>query len=255
MQTNITAVILTKNEEKHIVECIQGLSFCKEVIVIDDSSSDKTVALAKKHGAIVHSRNLNGDFAAQRNFAFEKAQGEWVFFLDADERVSEDLANEIYQQTSQFLTQATAFKLKREDVLWGKKLKYGEVGKMYLTRIIKKDKGEWIGKIHEKLETMGEIQTLKNPLLHYPHENVKAFLKEINNYSTIRAHELIENKANISAISIITYPLGKFIVNYLVKFGFIDGTPGIIHALMMSFHSFLVRSKVWTYTQNNTSSS
>lgn len=245
MKTNISAVILTKNEEKNISDCIDTLSFCAEIIVIDDNSNDKTTLLAKKKGARVFIHDLEGDFSKQRNYGLSKAQEEWVLFIDADERVSKELADEIYQQTSQFLTQSTAFRFKREDVMWGKRLRHGEVGKMFLVRLIKKGKGEWIGKVHETLQTLGDVQTLKNPLYHYPHDNIRDFLKQINIYSSLRAQELIDKKTRVNFLAIIFYPLSKFLLNYVVKMGFRDGTAGIVHAMMMSFHSFLVRSKVW----------
>ncbi len=246
MKTNISAVILTKNEEKNISDCIDALSFCAEIIVIDDNSSDKTTSLSKKKGAKVFIHDLDGDFSKQRNFGLSKAQEEWVLFIDADERVSNELADEIYQQTSQFLTHSTAFRIKREDVLWGKRLQHGEVGNMYLVRLIKKGKGEWIGKVHETLHTLGEVQTLKNPLYHYPHTDIQDFLKQINIYSSLRAQELMDKKTRITPFEIVLFPLGKFLLNYVIKLGFKDGIPGIVHAFMMSFHSFLVRSKAWS---------
>lgn len=249
MQTSISAIILTKNEEKNITECLEQLSWCKEILVIDDESTDNTVKLARKHGAKVYVRPLEGDFSEQRNFGIEKAQEEWIFFLDADERVSAALADEIYQQTSQFLTSASGFTLKREDVMWGKKLLHGETGSIRLLRIAKKGKGSWKGHVHETWEIIGEVLPLQQPLLHYPHQDVRNFLSEINTYSTIRAHEIIAKKSSVTYLAIIVYPLSKFIINYLFRQGFRDGIPGIVHALMMSFHSFLVRSKAWSLRQ------
>src|SRR6185437_16673815 len=91
----ISAVVLTKNEEKNIVHCLQGLQWCDEIIVIDDNSTDQTVALAKKHKANVFTRSLQGNFAQQRNFGLDKTTGDWVLFIDADERISAELLAEI----------------------------------------------------------------------------------------------------------------------------------------------------------------
>src|SRR5258706_16328950 len=95
----ISAVVITKNEEENIVDCLKTLLWCDEILVIDDNSTDKTRELAKKHGATVIEHALDNDFAMQHNFALQKVKSEWVFFVDADERVSSDLAQEIKQIT------------------------------------------------------------------------------------------------------------------------------------------------------------
>src|SRR5438876_7021178 len=96
----ISAIILTKNEEKNIQACLENLSWCEQVIVIDDCSVDKTVDIARKKGAEVHIHRLEGDFSKQRNFGLQKAKGEWVLFLDADERIPQPLWYEIMQHTN-----------------------------------------------------------------------------------------------------------------------------------------------------------
>lgn len=241
----ISAVVLTKNEEKTIRRCLTSLQWCDEVIVIDDFSSDSTVEIAKKLKATVYQHALDGDFAQQRNFALTKANNDWVLFVDADEVVSKELADEMYQQTSQFLTNANGFLVHREDVLWGKVLRYGEVGDITLVRLARQGKGEWVGQVHETWQITPPLVTLKIPLQHYPHQSVAEFLSEINTYSSLRAQELFAQKRRTIFLEILLYPLGKFLVNFFVKQGFRDGIPGLIVASMMSFHSFLVRGKLW----------
>src|SRR6266404_4468552 len=97
----ISAIILTKNEEENIAACLESLSWCDESIVIDDHSTDKTVDIAKKKGAQVFTRTMNNDFSDQRNYGLEKAQGDWILFIDADERVSSPLWYEIMQHTNE----------------------------------------------------------------------------------------------------------------------------------------------------------
>src|SRR3989344_3390619 len=91
----IVVVVLTKNEEKNIEKCIRSLTWCDQVIIIDDYSEDNTAQIAKKHGALVYKNALNNDFAQQRNFALQQIRGKWVLFVDADEIISQDLADEI----------------------------------------------------------------------------------------------------------------------------------------------------------------
>ncbi len=248
----ISVVVLTKNEEKNIVDCIESLSFCDEVIVIDDNSDDRTVELAQRAKAKVFTRDLNRNFSTQRNFGLDKARGEWVLFIDADERVTPSLHQEIITNiTNSTITQYDGFYIKRTDFIWGRELKYGETTNVKLIRLARKDVGKWKGKVHEVWNIKGEVGQLKHPLFHYPHQTITEFLQEINFYTDIRAKELYDKGIKTSWWEIILYPKVKFIVNYFIKGGFRDGLPGLVFALMMSLHSFLVRAKLWKLWQKN----
>lgn len=241
----ISAVVLTHNEEKNIQSCLSTIKWCDEIIVVDDESTDKTSDIARKFGATVFIRALNGNFSEQRNFGLTKAKGDWIFFVDADERVSEALWFEIMQHTNSLISNYSGFFLKRRDVIWGHELAYGETGNIKLLRLAKKDAGEWEGAVHEVWKINGNTASLNNPLMHYPHVNVEKFLREINFYTNLRAKELYSKKKKTAWVSILFYPSVKFVQNYILKLGFRDGVPGLLLALMMSFHSFLVRSKLW----------
>ncbi len=247
----ISAVILTKNEEKNITACLESLSWCDEIVVIDDNSTDKTVDIAKKKGVRVYVHALENNFSEQRNFGLEKATGDWVLFVDADERISSALWYEIMANTNTPLDGYSGFYLKRQDSMWGKVLQHGETSNVKLLRLAKKDAGSWEGKVHEAWKVQGKKLTLKNPLMHYPHQSVNEFLQEINYYTDLRAEELYNKKIKTSWWSIILFPKVKFVSNYVIKLGFLDGLPGLVFALMMSFHSFLVRGKLWFLWQKN----
>jgi glycosyltransferase involved in cell wall biosynthesis len=248
----LSCVILTKNEEKNIVDCIESVSFCDEIIVIDDNSFDNTVDLAKQNGATVFVHGVDGNFSKQRNFGLEKAKGEWVFFVDADERVSKELRNEIISKVSQ-KNDTEGFFIRRIDFFYGKMLSHGETAHINLLRLAKSEKGVWQGNVHETWEIKGKVAMLASPLLHYPHPTIREFLQEINFYTDLRAKELYKKKIQVSWYSIILYPKAKFLQNYIWRKGFLDGTEGLLIALMMSFHSFLVRGKLWQLWDQKTS--
>ncbi|HYK08735.1 MAG TPA: glycosyltransferase family 2 protein [Candidatus Eisenbacteria bacterium] len=242
---SISTIVLTKNEEKNIEACLESLAWCDEILVIDDKSTDATVENAKKHKAIVVERDLENDFATQRNFGQEKAKGEWILFIDADERVSKALASEIQRRTTNDERRTIGYFLKREDFMWGKVLRHGEQGQGMFLRLVQKGKGKWVGKVHELLNVAGPTAVLANPIQHFPHPTIGEFLQEINFYSTLRAEELFEKGVKVHWWDIILYPRAKFLQDYLFKLGFLDGIEGFIAALLMSFHSFLVRGKLW----------
>jgi glycosyltransferase involved in cell wall biosynthesis len=250
----ISVIILAKNEEQVIKRCIESVKWCSEIILIDDESQDKTVEIAQKFGVKIYTRALGKDFSAQRNFGISKATHEWILFVDADEVISDALAYEISNATEfrgQDLKIYNGFYLRRSDFMWGKQLRYGETGDVKLLRLGRRGFGQWKGMAHERWEMNGLIGKLINPMLHYPHQTLEKFLNEVNFYTDIRAKELSGKNTKVFFWSILLYPLGKFMLNYFVKRGFMDGIRGLVVAVVMSFHSFLVRGKLWTMRNKN----
>lgn len=250
-----SCVILVHNEEETIARCLRSLQFCDEIIVIDDQSTDKTVEIAKKYKAKVISHPLNNDFATQRNYVSEQARYDWILYVDADEEVTEELKEEIILVTSDKYKDARnhgAYYLRRRDFFWGQELKYGETQTARnrgIIRLVKKNSGKWVGKVHEEFVTKGGIGRLNNYLNHYPHPSIISFLRTINDYSSKRAEELHQQGIKQAVLPILLNPLGKFIYTYFIKLGFLDGPAGFVYSFMMSFHSFLVRSKLYLHQQ------
>jgi len=251
---SISAVVLTKNSERNLEKCLESIKWCNETIIVDDGSTDKTKEIAKKHKAKIFEHSLSEDFSLQRNFGLEKASGEWVLFIDSDETVSSSLREEI----NKFLsldknTRIVGYYIKRVDTMWGMRLRYGETGKLWFLRLARKNSGNWEGRVHEIWYVKGKTGKLKNTLDHFPHSTISEFLSKINFYSDLRAKELYNKGIQVKFLDVILYPKAKFYVNFLFKLGFLDGIPGFLVAAMMSFHSFLVRGKLWQLqnTQKN----
>lgn len=240
----ITIIVLTKNEQKNIKECLNSAKWADELIVVDDYSEDKTLEIAKEYTKKIYQRKLGLDFSSQRNFAISKATKEWVMFLDADERISEELKNEMIGKLN-FSNQYDGYEIKRLDVMWKKKILHGEQGNIKLLRLFKKDKGKSLGKVHEEIKVKGKIGQLNNSIAHYPHQVVAEFLRELNLYSSIRAMALYDKGVKTNWFLILCYTKGKFIKNYFFLRGFLDGIQGLVLAILMSMHSFLTRSKLW----------
>lgn len=239
----ISAVVLTKNEEENIKECLKTLEWCDEVLVIDDGSSDKTREISRKLGARVIKHELKGDFAQQRNFGLKAAKHDWVFFVDADERVSQELVEEIRKETQENPS-FTGFYLKRIDFFANQWLKHGEIGRLRILRLAKKGEGEWQREVDEKWEISGKTKTLKNPLLHYAHPSVSQFLQSINERSTLNAEVFYKKGQRLNLWEWLK-PGGKFIQNFVFRLGFLDGVAGFVFAVLMSLHSFMVRGKLY----------
>ena len=133
--------------------------------------------------------------------------------------------------------------------MWEKELRHGETANVKFLRLAKRNAGQWEGFVHEEWQVKGQIGQLKNPLLHYPHQTIKEFLADINFYTTLRAEELYQRGIKTRFWQIILYPKAKFMRNYFLKLGFLDGIRGFLIAMMMSFHSFFVRGKLWMLWQ------
>jgi glycosyltransferase involved in cell wall biosynthesis len=246
----ISAIILTKNEEKQILDCLNTLEFVDEVIVVDDNSIDKTTSIAQKWGAKVFTRSMNQDYSAQSNFGAHKAKNNWVLFIDADERVSKDLQQEILQ-TLKSSQNISGYYLKRKDFIWGKWLTHGEVGTFKSLRLFQKNKGKWIRRVHPHVDIKGAIGHLKNPILHYPHQNLHKFINSIDRWSTWHAKANNEEGKIATLFKITFYPIGHFVKNYIFRLGFLDGMQGFVFACLMSAHSYLAWSKLWISQRNS----
>ncbi|MBI1864027.1 glycosyltransferase family 2 protein [Candidatus Woesebacteria bacterium] len=255
MKDKISAVILTKNEEKNIKNCLKYLRFCDEIILIDDFSKDKTTKFAKKFRAKIFKRELKNNFALQRNFGLIKAKNPWVLFVDADEVVSSDLKKEIIDKIKK--PDIQGYFLVRKDYIFGKEMKHGEFstygwfGNAKLLRLARKNAGKWKRNVHEFWEIKGETNSLKNPILHYSHPDLKSFIDNIDSFSYFHSKALEKEGKQVSLLKIIIWPVGKFAYNYIFRLGFLDGLEGFIVAIIMSFHSFLAWTRLWIHSKEN----
>lgn len=246
---HISLLLLTKNEAENIKTNFGWLKKCPaidEIINIDDNSTDKTAAEVQKLQTKslqikTFTRGLDNDFSSQRNFGLSQTKNNWILWLDADEKPSSSLINFLNHFN---FNQKANFAFKRDYFFLGRKLQHGETGNFYTTRLFKKTHGHFVNKVHEIWHS--SLSTINaNPTIQHLHPSLYDFLRKINFYTDLRAQELFLKKTPANLPQIIFYPLGKFIYNYFFKLGFLDSTQGIILALSMSMHSFLVRAKLW----------
>jgi glycosyltransferase involved in cell wall biosynthesis len=239
----LTAIILTKNEQENIERCLASVKFCDSVVVVDDGSTDDTVKKAKKAGATILKHELKGDYGAARNWALEQVKSHWVLFVDADEVVSAALAGQIKAAVEKI--EYRGFFLHRVDHLWGQELKHGDVGNVQLLRLGRRGMGHWEGRVHETWSIEGKVGTLTAPLEHYPHASVVEFLDHLNDYSTVKAEEFFKAGRQTNIFEITLGPIWRFFQAYILRFGFLDGTAGFVHAMLMAMYMFLVAGKLY----------
>lgn len=247
--SNLTLILLTKNEQENLKKWtwMEKLINLTEIIIVDDGSTDNTKKIlksfeSKKISIKIYDRKLDGDFASQRNFAVSEACNDWILFLDADEIPSTKLITHLNNLK---LNNNNCYTIKRYLVYGNTVIYHGISSTDKPIRLFNKHDGTFTGKVHECRTTDKKIINIDFPIFHYSAPDLKTFLNKLNNYSTIRAKELFDQKKSVSLFDIILYPKLKFIQYYCVHLGFIDGIAGLIICLSMSFYSFLVRSKLW----------
>ena len=244
---SLSAIVIAKNEEKNIPRCLASLAFADEIVVVDNTSTDTTGHMARAMGAKVITSSITNNFSALRTVGMDYASGEWFLYIDADEQVTPQLQKSILKAIKK--NEKQVYYIKRRDNWWGRQLTHGEVSTAYrqgIIRLVKKGSGSWKHLVHEAFNSNYNTKTLSGYLEHYPHPDIASFIESVNRYSSIRAQELHDKGVQSTIFSILTYPFGKFIYTYFIKGGFLDGVAGLVYSFMMSFHSFLVRSKLYT---------
>lgn len=246
---SITAVIITKNEELMLANCIETLRWCQELLVIDTGSSDQTQAIAKRLGAKVVVTTEHS-FAERRRLALDHVQTEWLFYIDADERVTPQLAKEILVQLE--TTTANALELHRQNMMYGKFFLSGGWGGEYVQRIFRRSGlAGWKGEIHESPVYAGELTRLHGSLFHLTHRNTVDGLRKTIAWTPIEAGQLYAAKAPpVTAWTLLRKTMMEFIRRAIIKRGYRDGLEGVIEAGIQAMNRFLVYVQLWELQQH-----
>lgn len=240
-KNKVSTVIITVNEEKNILDCLESVKWADEIIIVDSESNDKTVEIGKKYTTKVFVKKWEG-YAIQKSYALSLANNEWVLSLDADERVTDKLAEEIL---SLDLEKYDGCEIKRDNYFLGKVIKGCGWGNDYQLRLFRKSKTRLSDRvIHEKFIVDGKIFKLKNTMLHYSYNNLSEAFAKINNYSTLEALEK-SNRKKVNSFTLIAVPILSFLQHFIIRKGFIDGLYGLIISLMHAITKLQVKMKIW----------
>lgn len=225
----ISALVITLNEAKNIGLVIENLSFADEIIVVDSFSTDDTVNIANAYTNVKVYQHAFEDFTKQRNFALSKASFEWILFLDADERVTEPLKNEIISTINKQQTDDAYF-FYRKFMFKGKPLHFSGWQTDKNIRLFKKSKSIYTEErlVHEVLDVKGSTSTLKNKLIHYSYTDYASYKQKMINYARLKAQELHNKGVSANAFHLVVKPIYKFLYSYVIRLGFLDGKKGVI---------------------------
>lgn len=245
----LSAVVITKNEERNIERCLSSLSFCQEIIVVDSNSTDRTVELSKKFTDKVFTKDWLG-YVEQKNYAVGLASHDWVLSIDADEEVSESLKLELKKTLGENPIE-TAFLIPRKTIHSGQWIRYGGWYPNRLVRLFRKSQGSWKGgAVHEFWHTYGQIGNLNSDLNHYSFSSLSDQVARNNLYSSLGAKALLESNKSFSVWQLIINPITKFSETYFLKLGFRDGYRGFFISVSAAYSVFLKWAKLWELTQD-----
>jgi glycosyltransferase involved in cell wall biosynthesis len=242
----VSAYVLTKNEEKHIKDCLESIKWVDEIVIIDDFSSDSTVEIARNMGCKLV-QNKFEYFGQQRNFALSQCLHEWVVCLDADERITQELSKEIeceLQDTPRY----NAYVAPRRSKFINSWILYSGWYPDYRHPVLfNRNKMKYKDQlVHEDIDYEGEKFCFKSDILHYPYHNIKQFVKKSNFYTDLRSEEMFQQGRKFTVFNLFINPLVMFIKMYIVKKGFLDGLAGLILALLYSsFYTLMKYIKLW----------
>lgn len=234
----IAVIILTLNEEKQIAECIKSAAFADEIVVVDSGSTDRTVEIAQKLGAKVAARAMTDGFGPQRNFALTQTEAEWVLYLDADERITPELAKEVRQAVSE--NTPFAYEILRINHAFGQRIMHGGFRPDYSLRLYPRTAVSWRGEVHEEAQVTVPKRKLKNVMIHYTYTDWDRYFIKFNNYTSLTARKMRVQGKRSSMLHIIARPWWAFFRVFVLQSGWRDGKIGFILSV---FHFFYTMAK------------
>ncbi|MDT0553830.1 glycosyltransferase family 2 protein [Urechidicola vernalis] len=245
----VTAIIPTFNEEIHIEDAIKSVSFADEIIVIDSFSTDRTVELAEQYDIRLIQREFD-DFSSQKNFAIDQAENDWIYLLDADERVTPNLEVEILNALKD-PKDFVGFYVYRTFYFGGRKIKYSGWQRDKVARLFNRNFCRYNGNlVHEVIKANGKLGFFKSKLEHYSYRGFDHYINKLNQYAWLQAEQLKRKNKKVNAFHIFVKPIARFFIHYFIRLGILDGFPGFVIAVTQSYGVLTRFIKLWLLNHN-----
>lgn len=237
----ISAVVIAGSEEENIADCLESVRWVDEIIVVNSESKDRTVEIAKRFTDKVFVRKWEG-YVPQRKFSIQQSSNEWILSLDADERVSQELREEI---SNLDFSIADGFYIPRRNYFLDRVIRSCGWSPDYQLRLFRKSKTRVSDReVHEGFVVEGKRGRLKNELIHYTHTSVTNTLAKVNEYSTLEAIEKSE-RIRVNGLRILFKPIWEFFHHFIIRRGFTDGVYGLMVSLIHAITKTQVYMKIW----------
>ena len=240
----LSVTIVAQDEEADIGDCLASVAWADEVIVVDGGSRDRTVEIAERAGARVIRQPWMG-YAAQKNFALDRATHEWVFSLDADERVTPELRAEIAAVLDRG-PDCDGYFVPRRSYFLGQWMRHGGWYPDYNLRLFRRSKGRFRSReVHEAVDVAGRVGHLRAPIDHYTYRTLSEYVARMDRYSALAAIELRNEGVTPGPLDLLARPMLTFLRMYMAKRGFADGVRGLVLAGCYASYTFFKYAKAW----------
>lgn len=241
----LTVTVITKNEERKISDCLKSISFADEIIVVDSGSTDKTVEIARHFTDKIIYNPWPGHIE-QKNFAVGKSSNNWILSIDADERVSDELCEDIMKAMKNPEPGICGYEMARKVFYLGRWIEHSGWYPDYRIRLFRRNAGYWGGiNPHDTVILNGKSQRLSGDLYHYSYDDLAHHVRTMNSYTDISSKEYASRGRAATLFHLIFHPAFAFIKKLLLKQGFRDGIPGFIIAVSTAYYVFLKYAKLW----------
>ena len=248
-KSSISAIVLTRESEGVIEDCLKSLTWVNQIVVVDSGSKDKTIKIAEKYGAKFVISKEDG-FSEKRNKGAEEVTEEWLLYIDSDERVTPQLRNEISKLISNFqfpISNVVAYAIPRKNIILGREMKHGGWWPDYVKRLFLKSKFKrWKGELHEEPQFEGELGHLESPLVHLKHDNLSDMVDKTNEWSEIEARLMYKaGHPNMNVARFLSAMTREFWLRMVKYRAFLDGAEGIMYAFYQVYSRFISYAKLW----------
>jgi glycosyltransferase involved in cell wall biosynthesis len=244
----VSVTIITLNEAEHIGAAVDSAAWADEIVVVDSGSTDDTVDVARAKGVTVLSRAWSG-YVDQKNFAAERASNDWIFSLDADERIPPSLAAEVRATVSSEPSRR-GYRMPRVSFHLGRWIRTTDFYPDFQTRLYDRRGARWQGKyVHESVSVDGPVGQLRSDLEHYSYRDLRDHLDRVNQYTSLAARQMQELGRRARPLDLLIQPPAAFLRNYVLRRGILDGTVGLTISLVNAYSVFLKFAKLWELQQ------
>jgi glycosyltransferase involved in cell wall biosynthesis len=241
-RAQLSAVLITRNAANVLEPCLESLAFADEIVVIDSGSNDGTADIAQRYRARVVQKEWLG-FGRQKQFAVEQARNDWVLCLDADERVSPELAASI--QAALASPVSPVYRMPRRNRFLGRWLAHGEGYPDWSPRLFNRMNARWSDDlVHEKVLFAVTPGTLRGDLMHDSTDDLANYLDRQNRYTTLAARQAFERRTSVGVVHLLLSPVVRFFKFYILRLGFLDGVPGLLHISIGCMNSYMKYAKL-----------
>ena len=239
----LAILILTYNEEKNIGPCMDSAAFADEIVVVDSGSTDQTAAIVAEKGGKVVVHPMTEGFAGQRNFALTQTQAEWVLFLDADERLAPEVAEEVRSIMER--GDAFAYEILRKNIVFGQPIFHGGHAPDWSLRFYPRAAIHWKGIVHEAATVTLPVKRLQACMYHHTYQEWERYFFKFNQYTTLLAQKMREEGKKVRFSDLVLRPMAGFFKFYILKAGWRDGRMGLVLALLHFFYTMTKYLKVY----------